>query len=137
MWYCWPASSSDSVHPSDRISAHCVQVGDGTTSVVLLAGEFLRQVKPYVEEGVHPQVIIRAVRKGTQMMIKRIQDVSVKVGDMRDQSHCVRQESRDERRAWAPITAQLRRPKAQIIIITRGGGECAVIVPCQYLSLVE
>lgn len=32
------------------------QVGDGTTSVVLLAGEFLKAAKPFVEEGVHPQV---------------------------------------------------------------------------------
>jgi T-complex protein 1 subunit eta len=33
-----------------------LQVGDGTTSVVLLAGEFLKAAKPFVEEGVHPQV---------------------------------------------------------------------------------
>ncbi len=31
-------------------------MGDGTTSVVLLAGEFLKAAKPFVEEGVHPQV---------------------------------------------------------------------------------
>jgi hypothetical protein len=31
------------------------EVGDGTTSVVLLAGEFLREAKPYIEEGIHPQ----------------------------------------------------------------------------------
>jgi TCP-1/cpn60 chaperonin family len=32
------------------------QVGDGTTTVVILAGEFLREAKPYIEEGVHPRV---------------------------------------------------------------------------------
>jgi T-complex protein 1 subunit eta len=38
-------------------SAHCTsQVGDGTTSVVILAGEFLKEAKPFVEEGVHPRV---------------------------------------------------------------------------------
>jgi len=72
------------VHPAaktlvDIAKSQDAEVGDGTTSVVLLAGEFLKQVKPYVEEGVHPQIIIRAVRKGTQMMIKRINEVSVKV----------------------------------------------------------
>jgi len=72
------------VHPAaktlvDIARSQDAEVGDGTTSVVLLAGEFLKQVKPYVEEGVHPQIIIRAVRKGTQMMIKRINEVSVKV----------------------------------------------------------
>ena len=45
------------------------QVGDGTTSVVLLAGEFLKQSKPYVEEGVHPQIIVRAFRKATHLVI--------------------------------------------------------------------
>ena len=44
------------------------QVGDGTTSVVLLAGEFLKECKPYVDEGVHPQVIVRAYRKATQLV---------------------------------------------------------------------
>ena len=32
------------------------QVGDGTTTVVILAGELLRECKAFVEEGVHPQV---------------------------------------------------------------------------------
>lgn len=45
-----------------------VQVGDGTTSVTLLAAEFLKQVKPYVEEGLHPQIIIRAFRTATQLV---------------------------------------------------------------------
>lgn len=31
------------------------QVGDGTTSVVLLAGEILKHVKSFVEDGLHPQ----------------------------------------------------------------------------------
>lgn len=33
-----------------------LQVGDGTTSVVILAGEFLKEAKPFIEEGVHPRV---------------------------------------------------------------------------------
>jgi T-complex protein 1 subunit zeta len=33
------------------------QVGDGTTSVVLLVGELLRQADRYIQEGVHPRVI--------------------------------------------------------------------------------
>ncbi len=28
-------------------------MGDGTTSVVLLAGEFLKEAKPFIEEGIH------------------------------------------------------------------------------------
>jgi len=44
------------------------KVGDGTTSVVLLAGEFLKQCKPFIEEGVHPQVIVRAFRRATSLV---------------------------------------------------------------------
>jgi T-complex protein 1 subunit eta len=54
-------------------------VGDGTTSVVLLAGEFLKQVKPFIEEGVHPRIIIRAFRKAMQLTIEKINSLSVKV----------------------------------------------------------
>lgn len=39
------------------------QVGDGTTTVVLLAAEFLKECRAFVEEGVHPQGIIRAFRQ--------------------------------------------------------------------------
>jgi T-complex protein 1 subunit zeta len=33
------------------------QVGDGTTSVVLLVGELLKQADRFISEGVHPSVI--------------------------------------------------------------------------------
>jgi chaperonin GroEL (HSP60 family) len=54
-------------------------VGDGTTSVVLLAGEFLKQIKPFVEEGVHPRIIIRAFRKAMQLTTEKINSLAVKV----------------------------------------------------------
>lgn len=55
-------------HVDDTEHFLSVQVGDGTTSVTLLAAEFLKQVKPYVEEGLHPQIIIRAFRTATQLV---------------------------------------------------------------------
>jgi len=39
-----------------------VKVGDGTTTVVLLAAEFLREAKPFIEDGVHSQNLIRSYR---------------------------------------------------------------------------
>lgn len=60
--------------PPCRLSAFCTphptphtwpltptQVGDGTTTVVILSGELLRAAKPFVEEGVHPRVRLRAM----------------------------------------------------------------------------
>merc|ERR1719423_489599 len=74
----------DIVHPAaktlvDIAKGQDAEVGDGTTSVVLLAGEFLKQCKPFVEEGVHPRVIIRAFRKATKLALDRIVELSVKI----------------------------------------------------------
>nr|CAG4649222.1 EOG090X03U0 [Scapholeberis mucronata]SVE93535.1 EOG090X03U0 [Scapholeberis mucronata] len=73
----------DVVHPAaktlvDIAKSQDAEVGDGTTSVVLLAGEFLKQMKPFIEEGVHSQIIIRSVRKATQMAIQYINEIAVK-----------------------------------------------------------
>jgi len=72
------------VHPAaktlvDIAKSQDAEVGDGTTSVVLLAAELLNQMRPYVEEGVHPQVIIRAMRKGTKMATDKIKEIAIKV----------------------------------------------------------
>lgn len=45
-----------------------IQVGDGTTSVVLLACEFLKQIKPFIEEGVHPQIVVKSYRKAANLV---------------------------------------------------------------------
>ncbi|XP_074027694.1 chaperonin containing TCP1 subunit 7 [Leptinotarsa decemlineata] len=74
----------DIVHPAaktlvDIAKSQDAEVGDGTTSVVLLAGEFLKQIKQYVEEGVHPRIIIKAVRQSLQICLDKISELSVKV----------------------------------------------------------
>ncbi|KAK5649753.1 hypothetical protein RI129_000782 [Pyrocoelia pectoralis] len=74
----------DIVHPAaktlvDIAKSQDVEVGDGTTSVVLLAGEFLKQIKPFVEEGVHPRVIIRSVRRSLQLCLEKIDELAVKI----------------------------------------------------------
>ena len=55
------------------------QVGDGTTTVVLLAGEILKNCKPFVEDNVHPQIIVRGLRKAAQLALSHIQEVAVHV----------------------------------------------------------
>ena len=54
----------DVVHPAaktlvDISLSQDAEVGDGTTSVVLLGAEFLRQAKPFIEDSMHPQMIIK------------------------------------------------------------------------------
>merc|ERR1719300_1609592 len=74
----------DVVHPAaktlvDIAKSQDAEVGDGTTSVVILAGEFLKQFKPFVEEGVHPRIIIKSVRKATALALAKIQEIAVKI----------------------------------------------------------
>lgn len=70
------------VHPVaktlvDIAKSQDAEVGDGTTSVVLLAGEFLKQMKPFIEEGVHPRIIIKALRRALQLAVEKIHSISV------------------------------------------------------------
>ena len=67
-------------------------MGDGTTSVVLIAGEFLKQCKPFVEDGVHPQIIVRAFRKATHLCVEKIKEIAVKIqkDDPKEQKELLR-----------------------------------------------
>jgi T-complex protein 1 subunit eta len=63
----------DIVHPAgkalvDIARAQDAEVGDGTTSVVLLAGELLREAKPYIEEGVPSQTVIKGFRTASHLV---------------------------------------------------------------------
>ncbi|KAL1789231.1 T-complex protein 1 subunit eta [Sigmodon hispidus] len=74
----------DVVHPAaktlvDIVKSQDAEDGDGTTSMTLLAAEFLKQVKPYVEEGLQPQIIIRAFRTATQLAVDKIKEIAVTV----------------------------------------------------------
>jgi T-complex protein 1 subunit eta len=73
----------DVVHPAGHVlvdiaKSQDAEIGDGTTSVVLLAGAFLKECKPFIEEAVHPQVIVRSFRLATQLALNRIDEVAVK-----------------------------------------------------------
>jgi len=48
----------DIVHPAAKVLVDIAksqdnEVGDGTTSVTLLAGEFMKEAKAFIEEGMH------------------------------------------------------------------------------------
>merc|ERR1712166_1402553 len=69
--------SLDIVHPAARTLVDIArsqdsEVGDGTTSVVLLSCAFMKVAKPFIEDGVHPQIIIKAYRAASALAIKHI-----------------------------------------------------------------
>lgn len=50
------------------------QVGDGTTSVIVLAGEMLSISEQFLEQQMHPTVIIRAYRQALEDMVRILED---------------------------------------------------------------
>merc|ERR1712038_169879 len=74
----------DIVHPAARTlvdiaKSQDAEVGDGTTSVILLAVEFLTQIKSLVEEHVHPQILIKGFRKATNLALEKIKEIAVHI----------------------------------------------------------
>lgn len=74
----------DIVHPAaktlvDIARSQDDEVGDGTTTVTLLAGEFLRNVKQYIEDGVHSQIVIKGYRKATKFALAELSKLAINV----------------------------------------------------------
>ncbi|MCJ1367169.1 T-complex protein 1 subunit eta [Acarospora aff. strigata] len=72
----------DIVHPAARIltdiaRSQDAEVGDGTTSVVVLAGEILKEIKDHVEQGVSAQTIMKGLRRASAMAVNKIKEISV------------------------------------------------------------
>jgi len=55
------------------------EVGDGTTTVVVLAGELLKQAEQLLELNVHPTVIVEGLRKATDKAIELVDKNSRRV----------------------------------------------------------
>jgi len=68
------------VHPAahtlvDIARSQDAEVGDGTTTVTILAGELLKECKTFVEDGVHPQVISRAFRLASEFALAKLEEI--------------------------------------------------------------
>merc|ERR1711872_967743 len=51
--------------------------GDGTTSTVLLIGEFLKQAENYISEGLHPRIICEGFDKAKQKALEVLDDMKI------------------------------------------------------------
>lgn len=76
----------DIVHPAaktlvDIAKSQDNEVGDGTTSVVVFAGELLKQSKEFIEDGMHSSVVIAGYRDAMRLCIDRIKEISFKINE--------------------------------------------------------
>jgi T-complex protein 1 subunit gamma len=53
------------------------EVGDGTTSVIILAGEILTAVEGFLERDIHPTVIVGAYFKALEEIVKITESLGV------------------------------------------------------------
>lgn len=81
----------DIVHPAAKIlvdiaRSQDAEVGDGTTSVVVLAGEILKEVKEHVEHSVSSQIIIKGLRRASRLAVNKVKEIAVGTneGNQRD-----------------------------------------------------
>ncbi|OAP56402.1 T-complex protein 1 subunit gamma [Fonsecaea erecta] len=62
------------------------EVGDGTTTVIILAGEILAQALPQLERNIHPVVIIQAFKKALADALAIVEEISVPVDTSSDKA---------------------------------------------------
>ncbi|GCE97507.1 T-complex protein 1 subunit eta [Zygosaccharomyces mellis] len=76
----------DVVHPAakslvDISRAQDAEVGDGTTSVTILAGELMKEAKPFLEEGISSHIIMKGYRQAVSLATAKIQELAVDISD--------------------------------------------------------
>ncbi|CCK69255.1 chaperonin-containing T-complex subunit CCT7 KNAG_0C01420 [Huiozyma naganishii CBS 8797] len=74
----------DVVHPAaktlvDISRAQDAEVGDGTTSVTILAGELMKEAKPFLEEGISPHLIQKGYRTAVRLAVDKVNELAVNV----------------------------------------------------------
>jgi len=74
----------DIQHPAAKMlvevaKAQDNEAGDGTTSVVIIAGELLSRAEELIEKGVHPTIIIDGYRKAAEKALETLEKIGIKV----------------------------------------------------------
>ena len=55
--------------------------GDGTTSTVLLIGEFLKQADLYISEGLHPRIVTEGFEEAKKIALETLENMKITITD--------------------------------------------------------
>ena len=55
------------------------EVGDGTTSVIILAGEMLSMAEPFLKRKIHPTIIVQGYNRALQEALKICERIAITV----------------------------------------------------------
>ena len=81
----------DIQHPAAKMMVEVAktqdqEVGDGTTSVVMIAGELLNLAQELMDKQVHPTVILDGYREASEKALKRLEEIAISV-DPKDRQY--------------------------------------------------
>ena len=73
----------DVQHPAAKMMVEVAkaqddEVGDGTTTAVVIAGELLKKAEELLDQNIHPTIIVEGYRKATEQSIKILDEISQK-----------------------------------------------------------
>jgi T-complex protein 1 subunit gamma len=60
------------------------EVGDGTTSVIILAGEMMVAARPFIEREVHPTIIVSAYYQALAEGLKILEEIAIPINFSND-----------------------------------------------------
>ena len=87
----------DVQHPAAKMMVEVAktqdsEVGDGTTSSVILAGELLKRAEKLLQQKIHPTVITEGFRKASEKAVEILEEMSIKSGidDAEGLKNCAR-----------------------------------------------
>eukprot|EP01016_Furgasonia_blochmanni_P045358 TRINITY_DN637_c0_g1_i1.p1 TRINITY_DN637_c0_g1~~TRINITY_DN637_c0_g1_i1.p1 ORF type:complete len:569 (+),score=184.25 TRINITY_DN637_c0_g1_i1:222-1928(+) len=74
----------DVIHPAAKnmielSRAQDEEVGDGTTSVIILAGEMMVAARPFIEREIHPTIIVGSYYKALEDVLKIVNDLATPI----------------------------------------------------------
>ena len=89
----------------DLSAAQDVEAGDGTTSVVVLAGSLLGAAEQMLQKGLHPTIIAEAFLKASAKAVEYLTEISMPI-DLKDKTALLRA-------ATTSLNSKVRPPLAQ------------------------
>ena len=76
----------DVEHPAAKMMVEVAktqddEVGDGTTTAVVLAGELLKKAEELLDQNIHPTIIVSGYRKAAEKAIETLNKIGIKVDE--------------------------------------------------------
>ncbi|CAF0874860.1 unnamed protein product [Adineta steineri] len=101
------------------------EVGDGTTSVIILAGELLAQTEQYLKQGLHATVVIRAYRKALEDCVEIMKSKASIAVDVKNREEMLRVVKScigtKYLSRWSDLACQISLDAVQTVMIDENG----------------